>query len=174
MIHTPTSLVDIEHAIMGMDAEVAFMAARYAPWRAGPMRVRLLVASSRVCQRTRSAFSPMCLDDCAEQLAKNSLVVTYEFRRSSVVGSTIAGSQRLDGAFLYVDADVSPPFYTEAEWRARIQEGIGSASRGKILRDYNTGGVHVVERAKLVEVAFVPLSASVDPAQPVVVVEPPT
>lgn len=132
------------------------------------MKCILTVASTRVCPRTRSAFSPQCVDDLQEQLAKQTYLVNYEWRHNSLIGRTFLGTQRLIDGFLEVEAELAPPFYSPDKWDELVASGtLGAGCAGAVLRRCVLDGIEVIERISLEEIAVLAIHSSVDYERPI-------
>lgn len=129
------------------------------------MIVVLPVATTVVDPRMRAAFSPACLDSMREQLNVRSVPVTYEYRARSVAGCTVIGTARIEDRDLVVEADLSPPWWTEEELAAALPT-LGGGVAGKVLRDGTVGPVHVTEQILVTEVSLLQLHTSANSAKP--------
>lgn len=130
------------------------------------MRVTIHAATTRIDEKTRSAFSDRCLDDLARQLNDRPVTVNYGFREASIAGWTIPGTAAVEDHDLRVEADLAPAWWT-AEELASALPILGGACGGKMLEESTLYGVHVVERVKITAVALVPLATSCNPQKPV-------
>lgn len=130
-------------------------------------RVVLPVATTVVEQKTRSAFSSACVADALEQLNARAYPVTYEYRRTSVCGTTVIGTARMDGRDLMVELELQPPWWTPVELEAQLAEHrLGGGIAGRILKCSNLDTIEVIERIRVGEVTLLQLHASVNPAKP--------
>ena len=125
------------------------------------LEVFIPVATTQVDARERSAFSPACIDDAERQLNAASVPVTYEYRRNSIAGRTLPASAYKDGNCLLVRAELAAPWWSGEQLEKVLKAGLGGGCAGRIVRESNLYGIHLVEQIEVTEVTLLQLHAGV-------------